>query len=286
MTQLEVLRARGLVTVQDRGRRGLAHLGIPPSGALDFPALALANRLVGNAEGAPGLETTLGGVSLRPDRDCTIAVTGATAPIEVGGRAAALNCALHVPGGDELHLLAPSAGARNYIAVRGGIDVAPVMGSASTDVLTGLGPPPLREGDQVPVGDRVEPWPPVGAAPVPGPASDVRVAISLGPRDDWFDPEAARTLSASTYVVAAASNRIGVRLEGPPLTRCREGELMSEGIVEGAIQVPPSGQPIVLLKDHPTTGGYPIIAVVLREEISRLAQLRPGDAVRFCVVRG
>lgn len=278
---LEVLQARGLVTIQDRGRRGLAHLGIPPSGALDMPALALANRLVGNPETAAGLETTLAGVWLRASADCTVAVTGATAPIEVAGRSAALNCAIHLRGGNELRLRPATAGARNYVAVRGGIEVTPVMGSASTDLLTGLGPSPVREGDRLAIGNLTESWPPVGSAPVPDPAAETVLSIALGPRADWFAADATVTLMSAAYVVTPASNRVGVRLEGPCLARGREGEPPSEGVVEGSIQVTAGGQPIVLLKDHPTTGGYPVIAVVLRDQLARLSQLRPGETVRF-----
>lgn len=282
MSRLDVLRAPGLVTVQDRGRRGLAHLGIPPSGALDWPAFALANRLVGNPEDAAGLETTLGGVALRASDPCTIAVTGAIAPVEIGGRPAAINGALHLRADDELRVGAATHGVRNYVAIRGGLIAPTTMGSAATDVLTGLGPPPVRPGDVLAIGTRHASWPPVETAPAPAPAADV-LPIVVGPRHDWFEPRALTELTQARFRVSPASNRIGLRLDGPTLARARVDELRSEGVVTGAIQVPPSGQPIILLNDHPTTGGYPVIAVVRRDALSRLAQLRPGGELRFAV---
>ncbi|TDB95974.1 biotin-dependent carboxyltransferase, partial [Nonomuraea longispora] len=184
-----------------------------------------------------------------------------------------------VPAGAELRLGTPAWGLRTYLAVRGGIAVEPVLGSRSTDSLSELGPEPLRAGTLLPVG------PPGGdivadLAPLPGPRPAV-LRVLPGPRDDWFTPEAPAALCAGPYVVSQDSNRVGVRLSGPELVRAKEGELPSEGMVAGAVQVPPSGQPIVFLADHPPTGGYPVIAVVTAADLAVAAQLRPGDEVRF-----
>jgi biotin-dependent carboxylase-like uncharacterized protein len=172
---------------------------------------------------------------------------------------------------------------RSYLAVRGGVAVEPVLGSRSTDSLSGLGPEPLRAGTLLPVGDTGE-LPPihVDQAPPPGRRAGV-LRVLPGPRDDWFAPGALEALCGRPYVVSQDSNRVGVRLHGPELVRAREGELPSEGMVTGAVQVPPSGQPIVFLADHPPTGGYPVIAVVLTADLPVAAQLRPGDPVRFTI---
>jgi biotin-dependent carboxylase-like uncharacterized protein len=174
-------------------------------------------------------------------------------------------------------------GLRTYVAVRGGVDVPAVLGSRSTDVLSGLGPAPLAEGAVLPVGDAYSgPPPAVEVAPVPAPSTDdLVVRVVPGPRDDWFTPDALTTLFAEPYTVTADSNRVGVRLDGPALTRARDGELPSEGMVTGSVQVPSGGKPIVFLADHPVTGGYPVIGVVLAADLPVLAQARPGQVVRF-----
>jgi biotin-dependent carboxylase-like uncharacterized protein len=170
-------------------------------------------------------------------------------------------------------------GARAYICVRGGIDVEPVLGSRSTDLLTGLGPRPIQAGDVLAVG--AEPSTPPMAEPPAVDREPRALSVMSGPRHDWFEPEALRVLTSADWRVTPASNRVGIRLSGPTLKRVRTEELASEGLVTGAIQVPPNGQPILLLNDHPTTGGYPVIAVVLHADLSRAGQLRPGDTVRF-----
>ncbi|MGP3929662.1 biotin-dependent carboxyltransferase family protein [Nonomuraea sp. KM88] len=299
---IEVLAPGPYATVQDLGRPGYAHLGVPRSGAADAPSLRLANRLVGNAEGLAGIELTFGGAWLRFHDGGWAALTGApvavavapggegTGPLEAARKAGAragMGVPFWVPAGAELRLGTPAWGLRTYLAVRGGIAAEPVLGSRSTDSLSGLGPEPLRAGALLPVG------PPRGdtaagtvtgivadLAPLPGPRPAV-LRVLPGPRDDWFTPDAAEALGAGPYVVSQDSNRVGVRLSGPELVRTKEGELPSEGMVAGAVQVPPSGQPIVFLADHPPTGGYPVIAVVTAADLPVAAQLRPGDEVRF-----
>lgn len=275
---IEVLRPGGLTTVQDLGRPGLAHLGVPPSGAADRPALQLANRLVGNPEGAPALETTLQGPALRFHRPASVALAGAPCPARAASRPIAMHAVVHLRAGDVLDLGLAEAGVRTYVAVRGGLAVETVLGSASTDLLSGLGPPPLRTGDRLAVGSLATGWPLVEVAPVAPPAARAELRVVPGPREDWLAPEALDIL-CGTWTVAPGSNRVGVRLTGARLERARDGELASEGVVAGAIQVPPSGEPIILLADHPTTGGYPVIAVVAYDDLPTAGQLRPGGAV-------
>jgi biotin-dependent carboxylase-like uncharacterized protein len=280
---LEVLAPGPLATVQDLGRPGWAALGVGRSGAADRGALRLANRLVGNPPDAAGLEVTFGGLTVRAASDVVVAVTGAAAPLRVGGRPRSTHAAVLVPEGAELVLGAPAAGLRSYLAVRGGLAVEPVLGSRSTDVLAGLGPPALRAGDRLPVGPApASPVPVVDVAGVtaPGP-DDVLLHAIAGPRDDWFTGAALDVLAGTRWVTSADSDRVGVRLEGARLERSRTGELPSEGMVAGALQVPPSGQPVLLLADHPTTGGYPVIAVVVERDVDRAAQLRPGQGLRI-----
>jgi len=280
---LHVVRAGTLSTVQDRGRPGLAHLGVPRAGALDAPAAALANRLVGNSPDAAVLEVTLGGLEVVADVGRWVAVTGAPAPLHVDGVARGLARATWLAPGARLRLETPAAGVRSYLAVAGGLAPAPVLGSRSTDVLAGVGPPQVRDGTRLPLGV------PTGApAPhdTPRPPRAGPLRLRPGPRDDWFAAEALERLAATSYVVLPASNRVGLRLDGPPLPRVRHEELPSEGMVLGAVQVPPDGRPVVFLADHPPTGGYPVLGVVHPDDLWQCAQLRPGERVRFALTPG
>lgn len=272
---IEIGRTGPLLTVQDAGRTGWAALGVPRSGAFDRAAARLANRLVGNPDDAALLEVTLGGLTLRALDAATIALTGAICP------GADFGAAVSLPAGAVLTLGVPTTGLRSYLAVRGGIAVAAELGSRSTDVLSGLGPDPLRPGDRLPIG-------PAPAAPPSGATAIVRssdrpLRARLAPRADWFDPAAVRALAESTWTVRPDSDRIGLRLDGPALPRSRAGELPSEPTLPGALQVPPDGRPIVLGPDAPVTGGYPVLAVLDDADLDRAAQRRPGDAVRFAV---
>ncbi|MET8448181.1 biotin-dependent carboxyltransferase family protein [Streptomyces sp. NPDC005209] len=282
---LVVVRAGALTTVQDRGRPGHAHLGVPRSGALDAPAAALANRLVGNPPDAAVLETTLDGCALRPRSTVTVAVAGAPCPVTVGGRPAAWGGPVVVPAGEVLEVGGALAGVRSYVAFKGGIAVEPVLGSRSTDLLSGLGPAPLTDGAVLPLGAAAGPHARVDVAPQPMPPAELVLRVTPGPRHDWFTPRAVRDLTARTYRVSSASNRIGLRTEGPALERARPGELPSEGMVLGAVQVPPDGRPVIFLADHPTTGGYPVVAVVRAADLPAAAQAVPGTPVRFVAVR-
>ncbi|MGW2722495.1 5-oxoprolinase subunit C family protein [Streptomyces sp. NPDC001492] len=282
---LVVVRAGALTTVQDEGRSGHAHLGVPRSGALDGPAAALVNRLVGNPPGAAVLETTVNGCALRPRSRVTVAVGGAPGPVRVDGRPVAWGAPVLVPAGALLEVGTVVSGVRSYVAVSGGITVEPVLGSRSTDLLSGLGPAPLTNGMVLPLGTPTHLHARVDVAPQPAPPAELVLRVTPGPRDDWFTPEALRTFTSRTYRVSAASNRIGLRTEGPALERALPGELPSEGMVLGAIQVPPDGRPVVFLADHPTTGGYPVIAVVHPQDLPAVAQAAPGTPVRFVAMR-
>jgi len=269
-------------TVQDLGRPGRAGDGVGPSGAADRGALRLANRLVGNAEQAAGLEVVLGGLRLTTDRPAVLAVTGAPCPVTVDGHPRGHRAALALQPGEELRLGTAPAGLRAVVAVRGGITVPPVLGSRSTDVLAGLGPPPLTAGTRLPVGPApvAPPYGEVAAGPDPT-AGTLALQVVLGPRDDWFTPAAVASLLAQTWTVSADADRVGLRLTGTPLERARTGELPSEGLVRGALQVPPSGLPTLVLADHPLTGGYPVVAVLREDDADRAAQARPGQALRL-----
>ncbi len=281
MTSLVVRDAGSLTTVQDLGRAGWAHLGVPRAGSLDRSAADLANRLVGNEPSAALLETTMDGVTLEATESVTVAVTGAEAAVTVGDRPVPFAEPVHVPAGGTLRVGRATRGVRSYVAPAGGVDVPPVLGSRSTDLLAHVGPGVLRDGDVLPVGEAVGAPAGVDLGPVHRFLRPAVLRVHRGPRAGWFTADALTTLSTTPYVVTGDSNRVGLRLHGPALRRSRDGELPSEGIVLGAVQVPPSGQPLVFLADHPTTGGYPVVAVVDRRDLRVCAHLRPGDAVRF-----
>ena len=280
---LEVVGDQVLATVQDLGRPGLAALGVGRSGAADAGALRLANRLLGNPEEAAAIEVVLGRLGVRAcGGGLYVALTGAPCPVTVDGRAAAPGSVVWVPDGAVLRLGIPPSGLRSYLAVRGGLDVAPVLGSRSTDTLAGLGPAPLAAGARLPVGRPPAHHPVVDHAHVPHPATgEVRLRVVPGPRADWFTPAAHLALLEASYEVTADSDRVGMRLAGTALERARHDELPSEGMTLGALQVPPSGQPTLFLADHPVTGGYPVIAVVVGADVDLAAQARPGQRLRF-----
>lgn len=294
----------GLLTlVQDRGRPGWAHVGVGRCGAADRGALALANRLVGNPPGAAALEALLGGLHLRAAGPVTVAITGAPGPAWVDGVPVGRQAVLELGAGAELRLGLPDHGLRTYVAVRGGIDVAPVLGSRSGDRLAAIGPAPLAAGDVLPVG----PAPTGGlvvdlAPPLPW-TDEVVLPVTPGPQAGWFHggahalvlplvpPRRSRTAehdrtlpTGRGWTATPASDRVAVRLGGPPLVRVEErvgAELAPAGLVPGAVQVPPDGLPVVFVADHPVTGGYPVVAVVRARALDRLAQVRPGEPVRF-----
>lgn len=291
---LQVVRPGLQLLVQDRGRPGMAALGVSASGAADRTALADANRAVGNGPDDAALEVVGGGAVLR-FRDARVAaVTGATARLDLTAADGTAQPVDHgvpfaVEEGDELTLGAADTGLRAVVAVRGGVIVPDALHSRATDTLAGLGPAPLASGDVVALGDPADAPSPVDSAVPPRPAlpragETVVLDIVLGPRDDWFTHDALQVLQDQPWLVTPRSDRVGVRLQGEtPLARARDGELPSEGAVTGAIQVPPEGQPVLFLPDHPLTGGYPIIGAVVDGCLDLAAQLPPGAYVKFRV---
>jgi biotin-dependent carboxylase-like uncharacterized protein len=278
---VEVVRPGALTTVQDRGRTGLAHLGVPRSGALDRGAHDLANRLVGNDENAATLETTMDGVAFRAGTATTVAVTGARADVTVDGIPASWGLPLYLRAGQTLDVGTAYAGVRSYVAVAGGIEVEAVLGSRSVDLLSGLGPPQLKAGDHLPIGPPCGTVPVIDMAPYRQPADDLLLCLHPGPRMDWLSPAGRATLAIGAWTVQPDSNRIALRLAGPPVERSRRDELESEGLVLGAVQSLPDGGLVVFLADHPTTGGYPVVAVVDPASLDGCAQARPGATVRL-----
>lgn len=280
---LKVVAAGPLTTVQDLGRPGYASMGVGVSGAVDRTSHNRANRLVGNLPGAATLELTFGGFSAVATSQLWVAVTGANAEVRVDHTVHPIDTLLAVRPGQRIQIGMPSTGVRTYLGVRGGIDVPAILGSRSTDSLSQLGPDPVSDGDGLAVGNQHAAFPLIDHIPTrksPATVAPVLLDFLPGPRDDWFTPAARALLCTTTWTVNAASNRVGVRLDGPSLERTVTKELPSEGVALGSVQVPPSG-PIVFLDDHPVTGGYPVIGVVTRECLDRLAQARAGQDVRF-----
>lgn len=286
---LRVLAAPLPLLFQDAGRLGLAGQGVSASGAADRGALVAANGAAGNPPGAPCLEITLGGVELLAEAPVTLALAGAPAALRLtraDGQATApgFGTRFDMGRGDRLSIAPPRAGLRSYLAARGGFVVEPVLGSAATDTLSGIGPAPVLRGDGVAIGALPE-QPAAAASPgfaPPAPGETVTLDILPGPRGDWFTPGALARLTGQDWQVTPQSSRVGVRLSGAkPLTRCDTQELPSEGMMPGALQVPHGGQPVLFLADHPLTGGYPVIAVLADHHLDLAGQLPPGARLRF-----
>ena len=290
------IRSTGLQALfQDTGRHGLASQGVSASGAMDKGALRAANRLVGNAVDAACIELVYGGFECVCHGDAVVAFTGAQAPItlvtaggvrhEVPGHAAIALC-----DGDRITLGQPSAGIRCYLAVRGGFEVDPVLGSCATDTLARIGPPPILAGDVLGIRPvtrgAVVGMPMLPADELPTLQHTVMLDVVMGPRTDWFTPEAVEQFLGQTWRVTPQSDRVGLRLQGDtPLTRAKTDELPSEGTVLGAIQVPPNGQPVLFMADHPLTGGYPVVASVAPYHLDRAGQIPIGANLRFNLIQ-
>lgn len=277
--------------IQDLGRFGYADLGVSEAGALDSGAMRTANRLAGNGPNEAVIETAMGGLSVAAQGDQVVAVAGAPSSLKIRKpdgmvRSVPMGAPFALLDGETLTLGAPTRGLRSYVAVRGGIDVPPVLGSRATDTMSGIGPEPLAAQSFVPVAEA----PPTSVVGMPQTPDDVgsmtereivQLNIVLGPRADWFDQSAIDSLTGQEWEVTAKSSRVGIRLDGTPLERSRAGELPSEGTLAGSIQIPPSGLPVLFLADHPVTGGYPVIGVVAHEHLDRAAQIPPGGRIRF-----
>ncbi|GGE10681.1 allophanate hydrolase [Aureimonas endophytica] len=281
---------------QDEGRPGAAAQGVSAGGALDRAAFRAANRLVGNPAGMPALEIVAGGFSFEADGPAVIALAGTDAALEIRDAAGRRRVvASHRPfaleSGDRVVLLPPQRGLRSYLAARGGFRVPIVLGSAATDTLARLGPPPVKVGDRLVLGP-LQSRAAVSEAemPAPGrpaPGETVVLDIVLGPRAEWFTEAGIETLTGQDWTVTPRSNRVGLRLDGavPLARRDPAAELPSEGTANGAIQVPHDGQPVLFLADHPLTGGYPVIATLAEHHLDLAGQVPPGARLRFNVIR-
>lgn len=281
---LEVLSTGPLALLEDLGRRGHAGIGVGRSGAADRGALRLANRLVANPEELAAIEITFGGLGVvARGCDVWVAVVGASVPLRVDRSAEAARSVVLLRDGQQLSVGPPEHGLRSYLAVRGGFDVVATLGSRSADIMSDIGPGPLAVGDLLPIGPAPSDFPLLDHAPaIPRQKGIVTLGVVRGPRDEWIeDPD---LLVHTTWSASDRSNRVGMRLEGERLAYQpgREDEqLPSEGAYRGAIQVPSGGQPVVFLADHPVTGGYPVVAVVIDADVDRAAQVRPGQSLRF-----
>jgi biotin-dependent carboxylase-like uncharacterized protein len=269
-----------LTLVQDAGRPGLGAQGVGPSGAFDRAAMRQLHALLGDPPETAVLEVLAGGLTLRAEADHRLAVTGGIGPVHVDGEHVEHGRAFVARAGQEVVVGPVALGLRAYVGVAGGVLVDSVLGSRSADTMSGLGPPKLAAGDVIDVGPSAHPAE-IEDVPALLTSGVTTVPAVPGPRDDWFTDDAVRTFFSAQWIVSARSDRIGVRLEGPSLEREVTDELPSEPCVRGSVQVVSAGMPVVLGPDHPVTGGYPVIAVVLDDHVDRLAQVRPGDIVRF-----
>jgi len=282
-----VIQMPGLfTTVQDLGREGYGPLGVSPSGAADPISLRIGNRLVGNSEGIAALEMTLVGGAFTFEAAALIALTGADFGASIDGVSLPPWSSLEVQPGQTVALGASRSGARAYLCVQGGIAVAPFLGSASTHVLSGLGGfegRALRKGDRLELGAVIPVVRKRSLAPKMLERFQPRKVIRVtdGPQSDWFEDSAWQTFCSGAFRVTEQSNRMGIRLEGPSIPLDSSREMITEGVSLGAVQVPPSGQPIILFVDQQTTGGYPKIANVISADVHSLGQLRPRDVIRF-----
>jgi biotin-dependent carboxylase-like uncharacterized protein len=282
---LEILASGPLTLVQDLGRVGFAAVGVGRSGAADRGAFRLGARLLAQPYAAAALEVLFGGLSIRAQGDVMLALTGAPAPADIDGRGVGHCGPFTLGDGQILTLGTPPVGLRTYVSVRGGVDVPPILGSRATDTLSGLGPEPVRTGDIVPVGPPPADFPNVDQAPSAALTDETLVLYALrGPRDDWLAELDA--LTGTKWTVSSSSDRVGIRLTGEPLHRHgdrADEELPSEGVVRGSIQVPPGGEPVIFLADHPVTGGYPVVAVLLDRDSDHAAQAVPGQHIRIAL---
>jgi antagonist of KipI len=281
-----------LTTVQDLGRVGMERFGVPAAGGMDWFAMRAANLLVGNPPGAAVLEFAYQGPRLAADRDGLVCVTGGGFHLRIGERGLPGWTAVIVRAGEEITILGDGSGSWGYFAVSGGLAVDAVLGSASTYLRGGFGGlegRALRAGDGLYSRDEGSGCPELAGSRLPNGMmpkyeQEIEVRCIPGPQNDWMGEAGMQSFTASLYQLSASSDRMGYRLEGKPIPR-RKGDLLSEGMVFGSIQVPPDGQPIVMMADRPATGGYPKIATIIRADLPKVAQLLPGKGqIRFRLV--
>jgi biotin-dependent carboxylase-like uncharacterized protein len=300
MSGLEVLSPGLLTTVQDRGRPGYARFGVSACGAADEVALRLGNRLVGNGEDAAALEQTLAGGTFRFDSEARVALTGADMQAACDDAPFPAGTVRTVAAGGVVTCRSAPRGVRAYLCVAGGIAVPPVLGSRSTHLRSGLGGlegRALGRGDRLPIGEAPASFATAAARAAlgrtPTRLSDATlrrlaaadpIRVTRGAQADQFKPEAFDRLLGDGITISASSDRMGLRLQGVRLDPPGDGRMPSEGVPLGALQVPPGGEPLLLFVDHQTTGGYPVLAAVVRADRWRVGQLRPGERVRFALV--
>lgn len=274
-----------LTTVQDRGRYGHQASGVPVAGPMDMFSHRLANQLVGNDANAATLEITLLGPELIVDADTTMAIAGAHFEIACDDRAVGLNASFAVQKGQRIKFGRIVQGARAYLAVAGGMQTAPVLGSRATHLVSHMGGfhgRALAAGDRVPIANDPRPRPQRKSVGLTLPTSGrALLRVMAGPQAGWFEADALKMIGGVSFRISPQSNRMGYRLQGPPLARSRDGELISEPLGIGAIQVPPAGEPILLMADRQTAGGYPKIGYVISADLPLAGQLAPGDFIEF-----
>lgn len=292
---IKIINGGLMTTVQDMGRTGYQASGMQVSGVMDQYSAAIANALVDNDKYAAVLETTFLGPELEAEADCLVAVAGGSPNILIDGQATDCYRSLVLRKGQKLKFTGMNHGMRSYIAIAGGWEVPPVLGSRSTNLklkIGGLDGRKLAAGDVLPVGEPsgiareiiagTKPARITTMTQQPGDVTDIRVV--LGPQNNYFDDEIIKEVfGKSSYTIANESDRMGYRLEGEPIKRRDAKDMITDGIVFGSIQIPPNGQPIVMMADHQTTGGYPKIATVISADLPILAQCTPGMKIRFCI---
>jgi len=287
MIDLEVRACGPMTSLQDRGRHGYQRFGVSPSGAMDVRSLAIANALVNNPAGMAAIEfVNLGGTLTCSGGDLRIALAGADCPLSIDGAPVAAQTAAILREGQTAQIGHARSGTFAYLAVAGGFAIEPQLGSLSFHLrsrLGGLSGAPLRAGDRLPcradaqAGELMH-------LPVGTPSAEQPIRVMLGPQDDYFTADAIRTFLTEEFTVSPQADRMGFQLTGPPIEHAKGFNIVSDGIVTGHVQVPGNGQPIVLMRDRQTAGGYPKIATVIGADLDRVAQLRPGSALRFRAV--
>ncbi len=288
MVVLEVEKPGLLSTVQDLGRGAYQEFGMPVAGAVDDYSLQVANILVGNSPSEAALELTMAGPEFKVLEGGLIAITGADMDPKLNGEQIPLWEAVKVSAGDVLEFAWSKSGCRSYLALSGGVDVPPVLGSKSTYIRGGIGGingRALKSGDLIRSGEPPGPIEHFGrkvpAGYIPNYNSSWEVKVVLGPQDDYFSQRGIHTFLNNEYLVTSESDRMGCRLEGPKIEHLSGADIISDGIPPGALQVPGHGQPIIMLSDRQTTGGYAKIATVIAADLWKIAQAKPGDSVRF-----
>lgn len=281
MSSITFSEASGFITLQDQGRIGFANIAVPTSGAFDQSSHHLGNRLVGNNPGACSIESLRGTFKFSVDSDLVIAVTGAPVSVQVNGREHEMCRAIYVSANSTVVIKAGNQGLRTYLAIRGSISGDSVMGSHSYDELSQIGTPPIAPGHSIIIENIV-------AGPISGDyfpnfavSGQAEIELEAMPAPRWNGFSNGQALFENEYQVTESINRVGMRLTGPELMWNSKERLASEGVITGAIQIPVDGMPLIFGPDHPTTGGYPVIAVVSRDSLNVLAQTAPGTKVRF-----